>query len=137
MGFPRAHLGISFSAPYHYKSFYIITAGNGKCFVATWVRRMRITGAIFQPPKLNLFHVSRCTECPCPCVMWMCCFCFICYLFIIVHVFLWDCGVLVSTGFCYAALILERGACGTKAAGAKINSFARNNILPATSAFIK
>ena len=29
-GLSRAHLGVSFSAPYHYKSFYIITLGNGK-----------------------------------------------------------------------------------------------------------
>lgn len=64
--------------------------------------------------------------------------CFFCRLpFIIVHVFLWDCGVLVSMGFCYAALVLEQGAYGTKAAEAKINSVASNNVLPATSAFIK
>lgn len=29
-GLSHAHLGLSFSAPYHYKSFYIITAGNVK-----------------------------------------------------------------------------------------------------------
>lgn len=57
--------------------------------------------------------------------------------FIIVHVFLWDCGVSVSLSFCYAGLILEQGASGTMAAEAKINSFASNNILPVTSAFIK
>lgn len=63
-GLSRAHLGVSFSAPYHYKSFYIITLGNGKCFVAMWLRSVWITGAIFQPPKWNLYCASGCTECP-------------------------------------------------------------------------
>lgn len=46
-GLSRTHLGVSFSAPYHYKSLYIITAGNWRCFVAKWLRRTRITGAFF------------------------------------------------------------------------------------------
>lgn len=136
-GLSRAHLGVSFSAPYHYKSFYIITLGNGKCFVAMWLRRVRITGAIFQPPKWNLFCASGCTEnAPalfCDVDVFLVCL----PPFIIVHVFLWGRGVLVSMRFCYAALILEQLAFGTKAAEAKINSFAGNSILPTTSAFIK
>lgn len=138
-GLSRAHLGVSFCAPYHYKSFYIITAGNGKCFVTMWRERMRITDA-------GLFHTIMKSVC-CKLLHWMPAMSLcdvevlllVCLLpFIIVHVFLWDCCVLVSMGF-FVMLpwFLEQGSCGTKAAEAKINSSASNNVLPATSAFIK
>lgn len=102
-----------------------------------WLKRMRITGAIsatqMKSIQRELPHLMPAMSLCDVEVLFL-----VCLLpFIIVHVFLWDCAVLVSMGFCYAALILEQGACGTKAAKEKINSFASNNILPATSAFIK
>lgn len=79
----------------------------------------------------NLLCVSCCTE---PCAPWMCCFWSVCHLLLLC---MWDCDILGSMCLCYAGLVLEQGAGGTKAAKAKINSHASNNILPVTSAFIK
>lgn len=94
-GLSLAHLGVSFSAPYHHKSFYIITAGNGKYFVTMWLKRKR--EGVFQLPGqyelLCCMYVSLC----CVDVLFL-----VCLLpFINMHIFLWDCGVLRFHGFLF------------------------------------
>lgn len=100
-GLSCAHLGVSFSAPYHHKGSCIITAGHGKCFVTMWLRRVQTVDAAKWKPlrsaavltyNLLALHGSVAFVCLLP--------------YIIGNGSLWDCGVLVSVAFCSAALIL-------------------------------
>lgn len=101
-GLSHAHLGFSFSAPYHYKGFHIIT--EGKCSVAMRQRRAWITLTLLWYQNWNLLRVSCSSK---PCCFGAGCAVFVCFP-MIVHVFLWDCLVLVSLSFCSAILILEQ-----------------------------
>lgn len=109
-GFSSAHLVVSFSPLCCYRSSHIITAGNEKRFVKHGCKECRLKELFPSHQNQNPFCASMfCgTACfQCPRVLWKCCF----WLFAtlsIVHVFLWDCGVLFSMGFCSTALILEQ-----------------------------
>lgn len=109
-GLSSAHLVVSFSPLCRYRSSHIITAGNEKRFVKHGCKECRLKELFPSHRNQNPFCASMfCgTACfQCPRVLWKCCF----WLFAtlsIVHVFLWDCGVLFSMGFCSTALILEQ-----------------------------
>lgn len=73
MGFPVLTLGSPFLLHIITKAYTLSQRGNGKCSVATRLRRVRITGTILRKRNWNVSRVSCCIE-PRPCAMWMCCF---------------------------------------------------------------
>lgn len=109
-GLSSAHLVVSFSPLCRYRSSHIITAGNEKHFVKHGCKECRLKSC-FPATEIKILSVRVCSAAlhafSVLVFLWKCCF----WLFAtlsIVHVFLWDCGVLFSMGFCSTALILEQ-----------------------------
>lgn len=110
MGFPLLTLGSPFLLSLITRAPTLSQPKIGKCFVTSRLRKIR---HCFSAAKMKLFPVRELPAAPYDVLVLRGSVAF--GLFIIVHASLWGCGVLVSMGFCSAALILEqKGLVGPK-----------------------